>query len=167
MRIKKIILAVVAFLAAFQAYSQTTQDAAFDKLYSALSDSCLSIKCTYTLTMSEMRISGEAELLAQDGCYVMETGEISVYCDGTSVWTIDNSVKEVVIEPGPGGYDLTKVRDVKLGQNGMIDSFSFVHEDGTVMKAKVVTMTSSEKKSFTSFRPQMTFGSDWIVTDMR
>ena len=158
MRIKKIILAVVAFLAAFQAYSQTTQDAAFEKLYSALSDSCLSIKCTYTLTMSEMRISGEAELLAQ---------EISVYCDGTSVWTIDNSVKEVVIEPGPGGYDLTKVRDVKLGQNGMIDSFSFVHEDGTVMKARVVTMTSSEKKSVTSFRPQMTFGSDWIVTDMR
>ena len=105
MTIKKIILAVVASFAAFQAYSQTTQDTAFEKLYSALSDSCLSIKCTYTLTMSEMRISGEAELLAQDGCYVMDTGEISVYCDGTSVWTIDRSVKEVVIEPGPGGYD--------------------------------------------------------------
>ena len=117
--------------------------------------------------MSEIRISGDAELLAQDSCYVMETGEIIVYCDGTSVWTVDASTKEVVIEPGLGGYDLTKVKNVKLGPDGMIESFSFLNEDGTVMHAKVVTMTASEKKSVTSFRPQMTFGSDWIVTDMR
>ena len=167
MTIKKFLIAAVALFVALHAYSQTTQDAAFQKLYSALSDSCLSIKCTYTLTMSEIRVSGDAELLAQDSCYVMETGEIKVYCDGSSVWTVDASTKEVVVESGPGGYDLTKVKNVKFGPDGMIESFSFLNEDGTVMHAKVVTMTASEKKSVTSFRPQMTFGSDWIVTDMR
>ena len=164
---KRFLIMLLMLSGALEAYSQTAQDTAIDRLYSALSDSSLSIICTYTITMSEMRISGEAAIMAQDDMYVMDTGDLSVFCDGVSVWVVDASVKEVVIEPGSGDFDLAKVKDVKTGHSGMIESFSFALEDGSVMNAKVVSMTSSEKKSVTSFRPQMTFGSDWIVTDMR
>ena len=39
--------------------------------------------------------------------------------------------------------------------------------DGNVVEVKVNSFTESQKKSVTSFRPQMEFGPEWVVTDLR
>ena len=54
-----------------------------------------------------------------------------------------------------------------LKSDGSIRSSSFAMDDGNEIKLTVKSMSFSEKKPATVFRPSQTFDSSWIVTDLR
>lgn len=152
------------------AAAQQTQQAALDRLRAAISDSCVTLTCTYSMYVSQTRIEGEAEVMLQGNAYTMRGNGIEMYCDGTKVWTVDAAIKEVYVEAiesadvnllfDPGSAD------VKFDADGNPVSASCVLKDGLKMDIKILSVTKSKIKPEDAFRPQVNFGSDWIITEL-
>ena len=54
-----------------------------------------------------------------------------------------------------------------LSSDGKVDSGEFTLNDGNVLSVKVLSMKKAEEKPSSFFSPQVKFGSDWVVTDLR
>ena len=91
----------VMFIVA-SAAAQQTQHAALERLRAAISDSCVTFKCTYSMYVSQTRVEGNADVMIQGNAYMMSADGLQVYCDGSKVWTVDTSVKEVYVEQAVG-----------------------------------------------------------------
>lgn len=71
-----------------------------------------------------------------------------------------------VLEPNSDiGIEFFNVEILK--SDASIRSSSFAMDDGNEVKLTVISMSFSEKKPVTAFRPSQTFNSSWIVTDLR
>lgn len=165
---RRILTLIAAMFIVASAAAQQTQHVALDRLYAAISDSCVTLECTYSMYVSQTRVEGDAELMIQGNAYVMSTGSLQVYCDGAKVWTVDTSSKEVYVEPaGPISAFLDqKSTDFVFDSAGRPISASFVLQDGLKMDVKISSMTVSKIKPEDDFRPQVNFGSDWIITEL-
>lgn len=150
------------------AAAQQTQHAALERLRAAISDSCVTFKCTYSMYVSQTRVEGNADVMIQGNAYMMSTDGLQVYCDGSKVWTVDTSVKEVYVEQAVGVsafLDPTS-SDFVFDADGNPVSASFALQDGLKMDIRILSMTKSKIKPEEDFRPQVNFGSDWIVTEL-
>lgn len=94
----KIIILAAALFSMAVAMAQTAQRTALDKLYDALSSSCVLMECSYSMNVSQTRLTGEAKVSVQGDSYTMIGNGMQVYCDGVKVWTVDSTTKEVYIE---------------------------------------------------------------------
>ena len=152
------------------AAAQQTQHAAMERLLAAISDSCLSLKCTYSMYVSQTRVQGEADVMLQRNAFTMRGDGIEVYCDGTKVWTVDSSLKEVYVETIDSGdvnaLLASESADIVFDSAGNPVSASFVMQDGLKVEIKIISVTKSKIKPEDAFRPQVNFGSDWIVTEL-
>jgi hypothetical protein len=70
-----------------------------DKFIAGVSKSCVVIDYTYTARISGVNNHGSGILTSQDQMWVMKGNGVEMYCDGATVWVVDPSAKEVVIEP--------------------------------------------------------------------
>ena len=152
------------------AAAQKTQHAALDRLRAAISDSCLDLKCTYTMYVSDTRVQGKADVVLQRNAYTMRGDGFEVYCDGTKVWTVDCSLKEVYVET-IDSEDVNALlnpvsADIQFDSEGNPVSASFVMQDGLKVDIRIISATKSKIKPEDAFRPQVNFGSDWIVTEL-
>lgn len=202
---KKIIIITAALLSMAAAAAQTAHRTALDKLCSALSSSCVTMKCSYLMYVSQTRLSGEAEVSVQCDSYTMSGNGIQVYCDGAKVWTVDSTTREVYIEAvddmaanslanpaalfmhlgtsfdlvsssqsgGKFSYKLAPKADcgvisadLVINQDGTPVSAVFVLEDSLKVDVTVKSMSVEKTKPEDDFRPQVSFGSDWIVTEL-
>lgn len=202
---KKIIMITAALLSMAAAAAQTAHRTALDKLCDALSSSCVAMQCSYQMFVSQTRVSGEAHVSVQGDSYKMIGNGLQVYCDGSKVWTVDSTTKEVYIESvddmavnslanpaalfmhlgtsfnvvssaqagGKLSYKLApKVNcgvisaDLVLTQDGKPVSAVFALEDGLKVDVTVKSMSTEKIKPEDDFRPQVSFGSDWIVTEL-
>ena len=186
------IIASLVFLVG--SVAQDRQNVALDLLYSALSQSCVVLECSYSMTLPETRVSGEAELKMQGNAYTMQGNGLSVYCDGETVWTLDMAAREAYIEASVVSFNLAELFEVSgvstagsgysyslepvaecgidsvdmvLTPGGNIRTMSFYLSDGNRLDLKASSMKIEDKKTVTSFRPEISFGQDWVVTDMR
>lgn len=162
-----------------QAVSLHAQQAShIDALRSALAEGRVCLNAEYVIAMQQTRITGRAEIEVQGDAYVVKTGETEIYCDGETIWTVDNEHKEVYLESLEtyGGQATGNILITLLDSDAVEFSFtdagrlhmmSVTLEDGSKVKADVTSYSVAEKKSVTSFRPQSDFGSEWIVTDLR
>ena len=133
-------------------------------------DLCIEYNIEYTITMSQNRVVGTAELMIQDRMYAVSSNDVYVCSDGESVWTLDMLAKEAYIEPVSEDMEelvdmevlLAELQNLKTSGAGRLEL-----ADGNVVEVKVNSFTESQKKSVTSFRPQMEFGPEWVVTDLR
>ena len=124
----------------------------------------------YTITMSQNRVVGTADLMIQDMMYAVSSNDVYVCCDAESVWTLDMTAKEAYIEPADGDMDelvdmqvlLAELQKMKTSGAGRLEL-----ADGNIVEVKVHSFSESQKKSVTSFRPQIEFGPEWVVTDLR
>lgn len=152
------------------AAAQQTQQAALERLRAAISDSCLTLVCTYSMYVSQTRVQGEAEVMLQGNAYMMRGNGIEVYCDGTKVWTVDPSLKEVYVEQvgnaGVNAFLDPTSADIAFDAAGNPISASFVMQDGLKVDLKILSATKSKIKPENAFRPQVSFGSDWIITEL-
>ena len=167
---RRIFVIIAAMLIAVSAAAQQTQHAALERLRAAITDSCLTLKCTYSVYVSQTRVQGEAEVMLQRNAYTMCGNGIQVYCDGTKVWTLDSSLKEAYVEPvenaGVNALLDPSSSDIVFDAVGNPVSASFVIQDGLKVDIKILSSTKSKIKPEDAFRPQVDFGSDWIVTEL-
>ena len=202
---KKIITIVAVLLSMAAAAAQTAHRTALDKLCDALSSSCVDMECSYLMYVSQTRMSGEAKVSVQGESYTMVGNGLQVYCDGSKVWTVDSTSKEVYVESvddmaanslanpaalfmrlgtsfevvssspsnGSFSYRLAPKDDcgvlsaeLVLSQDGTPQSAVFVLEDSLKVDVTVQSMTIEKTKPEDVFRPQVSFGSDWIVTEL-
>ena len=161
---------MAAMLLVALAAAQQTQHAALERLRAAISDSCLTLKCTYSMYVSQTRVQGEAEVMLQRNAFTMCGNGIEVYCDGTRVWTLDSSLKEAYVEPventGVNALLDPTSADVVFDAEGNPVSASFIMQDGLKVDIEILSVTKSKIKPEDAFRPQVDFNSDWIVTEL-
>ena len=196
---------LVAMLSVTAAFAQSAHGTALDKLCDALSSSCVTMKCSYHMLVSQTRIHGDVVVTVQGEAYTMQGNGIQVYCDGSKVWTVDESIKEVYVESveeltsnslanpaalfmhlgtsfdvasssESGGRSSYRLRakddcgvlsaDLVLYPDGKPASAVFALQDGLKVNVTVESMSIEKTRPEDDFRPQVTFGSDWIVTEL-
>ena len=70
-----------------------------DKLSERISKSCLELDYSYSVRISGINNVGQGHLQCQGYMWKMVGNGVEMYCDSTSVWVVDPTNKEVVIEP--------------------------------------------------------------------
>lgn len=70
-----------------------------DRLYAKMSDSCLEMSYSYDARGSGVHNQGSGLLRSQGLMWEMNGNGVTMYCDSKSVWIIDPTMKEAVIEP--------------------------------------------------------------------
>ena len=70
-----------------------------DRLYAKMSDSCLEMSYSYDARISGVHNQGCGLLRSQGLMWEMDGNGVTMYCDSKSVWIIDPTMKEAVIEP--------------------------------------------------------------------
>ena len=202
---KKIIMITAALLWVAAAAAQSAHCTALDKLYDALSSSCVTMKCSYLIHVSNTKMSGDAEVAVQGDSYTMVGNGLQVYCDGKKVWSVDSAAKEVYVESvddlaanslanpaalfmrlgtsfsvgsssqsdgkflyglSPKVYCGVVAADLVLTPDGKPISAVFVLEDDIKVEVTVESVAMEKTKPEDVFRPQVSFGSDWIVTEL-
>ena len=205
-RLGLLLMALVGFLPLIHAQ----EDLTIRKLSQQMSSSCVELEYKYSFRKSGVNMNGEGQLAAQGLCWKLNGNGIEMYCDSTSIWVIDPSLKEVIIEPSMSeteqGYevnpamllirmeDMFKLRDSVTSSDGKAvvyildpiadDTLNYLNvevlksdstirqatialKDGDLIKIEVSSMKLTPKQSVGYFRPQRTFDSSWIVTDLR
>ena len=93
-RVLTILLILVPMLAA------SAQDQSLiDRFYAGVADSCLDISYSYSARVSGILNNGQGHLCAQGLMWRVKGNGVEMYCDSKSLWIIDRSMKEAVIEP--------------------------------------------------------------------
>lgn len=95
--ILKYALYVVLIIASSLARAQDT--ALLERMYDDFSSRLTTLDISYVLEMLPADMTGNAVVSFQDEAYRLSTDGLEIYCDGKSVWTLDNILKEVIIEP--------------------------------------------------------------------
>jgi outer membrane lipoprotein-sorting protein len=167
---RKILTFMAAMFVVASAAAQQTQHAALERLRAAISDSCLTLECTYSMYVSQTRRQGDAEVMLQGNAYTVRGNGIEVYCDGTRVWTLDSSLKEAYVEAVENAAVNPLLdpasSDIVFDKEGNPVSASFMMQDGLKVDIKILSVTKSKIKPEDDFRPQVDFGSDWVVTEL-
>ena len=70
-----------------------------DKLSERISKSCLELDYSYSVRISGINNVGQGHLQCQGYMWKMVGNGVEMYCDSTSVWVVDPTNKEVVVEP--------------------------------------------------------------------
>ena len=77
------------------------------RLYDTFSENLVTLEVDYSVKGGGPEVKGKAELQLQVKAYLIVGGGYDIYCDGESVWIVDQTSKEVIIESlteGPEGY---------------------------------------------------------------
>lgn len=98
---KKILLLCAAFLSALTSNARTL----IDTMYSKVMESHIELVYTYSVRVSGINTVGQGTLYAQDDLWHVDGNGIKMWCDGSSMWIVDPTLKEVVVEPAGHGTD--------------------------------------------------------------
>ena len=69
-----------------------------ESLRKIFSSSPVAIVCDYETMIRNAKIVGHSELYVQGEMYTMHGNGLDVYCNGSTLWTLDESSREVIIE---------------------------------------------------------------------
>lgn len=94
MRFIQIIMMTALSALTVQSFAQTSLSA----LRNMFSTSSVVIECDYQTQVRNVNVTGNSQIFVQGEMYTMSGNGIRVYCDGTTLWTIDDASGEVVIE---------------------------------------------------------------------
>ena len=94
MRFIQIIMMTALSALTVQSFAQTSLSA----LRNMFSTSSVVIECDYQTQVRNVNVTGNSQIYVQGEMYTMSGNGIRVYCDGTTLWTIDDASGEVVIE---------------------------------------------------------------------
>ncbi len=136
---------------------------------SAQEQECLTFDVDYSMEVTESaKLSGNAVVTIQDNAYRMSGNGIEAYCDGSSIWMLDNEAKEVYIESvGSASESYLSNPAQVLKELSKEQEGTYTLDDGRKVHIKVNSIKKSDRKDVSSFRPTVEFNSDWVVTDLR
>ncbi len=101
---RKIFAVFVAGLISFAAAAQSNPVGEFA---ANVATSRVAFDYSYVMTGARLNIHGDGSVIAQEDSYCLEGNGLKVWCDGSSVWTMDVGAAEVVIEPAESANGLT------------------------------------------------------------
>ena len=70
-----------------------------DRMCTGLARSCAEMECSWSARLSGVATAGTGKLKMQGDMWALVGNGVEMWCDGKSVWVVDPSLKEVVIEP--------------------------------------------------------------------
>ena len=92
------ICSIVSMLLLFPSVVYAQRDSLLERFYKITSDSCVEFEYKYSVRISGVNQTGSGVLSAQGNLWMLNGNGLEMYCDGSSQWIIDPSMKEVVIE---------------------------------------------------------------------
>ena len=98
---------VVVFLSFVSGRLLAQETSMLTRLYNTFAEQLVALEADYSVRNGGPEVKGKAELQIQGETYRILGGGYDIYCDGESVWIVDQTSKEVIIEPvseGPDGY---------------------------------------------------------------
>ena len=69
-----------------------------EQLCAKMSDKSTVLNYSYTLSMSGVKTVGEGNVTTQDNSYVLKGNGINIYCNGSTLWVMDEAGKEILID---------------------------------------------------------------------
>ena len=75
------------------------------QLCAEMADTAVVMDYSYTLTASGVKSLGEGLLTVQGKSYVMQGNGIKIYCSASTLWIVDASAKEILIDDVAQGED--------------------------------------------------------------
>ncbi len=111
------------------------------------------VTLTYRFSASgDVAVEDEGTVEVQGNLWHLKSKALEIYTDSASTWIIDVDDKEVIVEPAWSYDDLEKFHQSVMSK-------------GAAMDIKILSETVSDKKPSSCFTPS--FGSEWVVTDLR
>lgn len=90
----RLLIMTALSLMTMQSFAQNS----LESLRKLLSSSPVTMVCDYDTMIRNAKVTGHSELNIQGQMYTMRGNGLEVYCDGSTLWTMDESSREVVIE---------------------------------------------------------------------
>ena len=94
---KNLVLSVIFVMVSMSMSAH--QDDALDRFCSGLEGSCVEFSYSYSVRISGINNIGDGILTSQGPMWKLSGNGLLTCCDSVSLWVIDPSLKEVVIEP--------------------------------------------------------------------
>ena len=76
-----------------------------EQLCAKMSDKASVLNYSYTLSVAGVKTVGEGTVTTQDNAYVLKGNGINIYCNGSTLWVMDESGKEILIDSVAQGAD--------------------------------------------------------------
>lgn len=76
-----------------------------EQLCVKMAGSAASLNYEYTLTASDVKTLGAGVLTAQQKMYLMQGNGLKIYCNGSTIWVVDQEGKEIMIDNVARGTD--------------------------------------------------------------
>lgn len=123
-------------LLTMQSFAQTPMES----LRRRFSEGAVSMTAEYEMTVRQIPVAGSSELFVQGDRYCMKGNGLEVFCNGESIWTIDESAMEVVVEPCDAMSDSYASNPVLL--LAQLDEFFAVKSQNTAGGRTEYTLTA-------------------------
>lgn len=127
-----------------------------DKFVAGVSNSCVSIDYTYTARVSGIDNLGSGILVSQDQMWTMKGNGIEMYCDGATVWVVDPTAREVIIEPLSG----------EQGMEFMTNPARIVSSIGNSFTLNTINPSSDAKAQVYSLVPKTKDGIEYLNLEL-
>ena len=95
MKLVKLIIMTALSSLTMQSFAQTP----LESLRNIFASETVEMQCDYETTVSGALIVGHSDVVVQKNMYSMKGNGLEVYCNGKTMWTVDDSSHEVIIEP--------------------------------------------------------------------
>ncbi len=108
--ILSVLISLAVFFHPVTAFSQPANYEPGDLVASfsqRVASSRLIMDYSFVMEGGAVRVVGDGNVTVQGSCYFLEGDGVRVWCDGTSVWTMDMGAEEVVIESADSGNGLS------------------------------------------------------------
>ena len=116
-RILAFLLILVPMIASAQGQSL------IDRFYAGLADSCMELSYSYSTRMSGVKYDGNGLLTSQGLMWRLKGNGVEMYCDSESLWIVDSTMKEAVIEPAASEAESEWLSNTAIIFSRMKDTF--------------------------------------------
>lgn len=113
---------------------------------------CVTLTYRFSTSVDKAVIADEGYVEVQEGMWHLKGLAIEIYTDSTATWVIDPDAKEVIVEPAWTFDDLE-------------NCYSSALKSDDDMTLEILSESQTDMKPASCFTPS--FGSEWVVTDLR
>ena len=163
---KKILMFLVSCCLVLSASAQQ-KDPAVSSFFKKLESSRVELDYSFSSTGDRLPVSGSGKMTAQGNSFLIQGDGVTLYCNGKTLVTVDDSSKEVVVENNP--FDMSKLSESLKARTsaGKIVSVSVKIDDGTSVNIDIPSYHWLESGELSDFECDLSsFGKDYVVTDL-
>lgn len=157
---KKISILFMVLLQFFAGALSAQNDSVLQSLYTRMTDSCVTMDYSYVLQSSDIKTTGDGNILLQGSNYVMKGNGLQINCEGNTMWIIDPEGKEVIMQSASEGeqaymdnpvllfVDMPKLFNIdSVRRTGQVSDYTLSPSVSCGIKSAMIEVTSDAKSS--------------------